>query len=179
MCDDTAAHFNSCAVFRPEENPMKLSVPRISRVVAGAVVGAALCVGPLAAAPAQAATVTLSASDAITQRVVDLRTQAPPAAHPDGGACIDLACGWVFTRAVTQSLWSSVVGKPADAAAAACRTVLTKVGASQWTWLCDSAAGLLRNLTAPNGRCLFVGALPAPLPPFFTPVVKYTTVSCV
>lgn len=121
--------------------------------------------------------VTLTANQAreFAQQVDGMVTSAAPA----GLGCLPEfppPCGIILSRSLTQTLWKNVVNKPISAVAAYCRTLLRNLGAGGLTWICDAAANLLRNLTAPNGRCLFIGAKVGPIGIQW--VVKYTTFLC-
>ncbi|CAM3525595.1 hypothetical protein KIPE111705_12515 [Kibdelosporangium persicum] len=96
----------------------------------------------------------------------------------NGTACLQLdpvpyPCGWVFSKSMSQAIWKAVVNKPITAVANYCRDLLP----GGLDWVCDRVANTLRNLTAPNGRCLFIGAKISSRG--LVPVVKYTTQHCV
>jgi hypothetical protein len=80
--------------------------------------------------------------------------------HPDGAGCppdFPYACGWIFSKAQTQAMWKLVVNNGINAAAKYCRGLFS----GALTSYCNQAADILRNLSAPNGRCFFVGLKPA------------------
>ncbi len=80
--------------------------------------------------------------------------------RPDGAGCppdYPYSCGWILSKAQTQALWKLAVNSTINAAAAYCRGLF----GGALTNYCNWAANLLRNLSAPNGRCFYVGVKPS------------------
>jgi hypothetical protein len=126
-----------------------------------------------AAMPASAtvtANNTLLSPEQATQFTQYLAAQAvTPSLHP---SCVDGACGVELSPSETLTVWRNVVNKPITWVRNYCRGLFG--GALRP--FCDAAAQFLSNLSAPNGRCLFVGV--AATPTGGRIVVKYTQTFC-
>jgi hypothetical protein len=92
-----------------------------------------------------------------------------PQLHP---SCIDGACGLELSPSETLTVWRNVVNRPITWVRNYCRGLFG--GALRP--LCDGAAQFLSNLSAPNGRCLFIGLGTGPNGAQI--VVKYTQTFC-
>jgi hypothetical protein len=123
--------------------------------------------GAVPAASAEVVVLTPPQATEFTRLVAE--QAARPMIHP---SCIDDACGVELSPAETQALWKAVVNQPVQKVRKYCEGLLN--GALKP--FCAKAAQFLGNLTAPNGRCLFVGL--APDPKGSKIVVKYTTAFC-
>ena len=96
-------------------------------------------------------------------------------ARPDGWACIAHpinACGYVFSKSVTETIYNVAIKNGVNAAAAYCTTQLNKAGLGWLSWVCNAAADFVKGLADPRGACLFVGAAG------ITPIAVYTHDSC-
>lgn len=120
--------------------------------------------------PARAAVVLLSPQQAteFTRQVEAAVLQ--PMVHPS--CAVEDACGVVLSPKETQDLWKAVVHKPVQTVRKYCEGLLGGLLKKY----CAKAAQFLGNLSAPNGRCLFVGL--APDPNGSRIVVQYTKVDC-
>ncbi|MEU5259667.1 hypothetical protein [Amycolatopsis sp. NPDC021455] len=121
------------------------------------------------ARPAVAAEVLLSPQQAteFTRQVEAAAVR--PMVHP---SCVDDACGVMLSPSETQALWKAVVNKPLQTVRQYCEGLFGGLLRP----FCAKAAQFLSNLSAPNGRCLFIGLAPAPNGSKIA--VKYTKVDC-
>lgn len=157
---------------------------RVPRIVSAAAVGLLTLLASLtlvvstsgaASAAALPTTATVSANTVLSPQQATEFTQALAAAavtpmiHP---SCVDGACGVELSPSETLSVWRAVVNKPITWVRNYCRGLF----GGALSPFCDAAAQFLSNLTAPNGRCLFVGLAASPSGSRI--VVKYTTTFC-
>jgi hypothetical protein len=154
---------------------------RVPRIVSAAAVGllALLASMTLVVSTSGAASAaqlpTAATSTVLSPRQATEFTQALAAAavtpmiHP---SCVDGACGVELSPSETLSVWRAVVNKPITWVRNYCRGLF----GGALSPFCDAAAQFLSNLTAPNGRCLFVGLAASPTGSRI--VVKYTTTFC-
>ena len=149
---------------------------RVPRIVAAAVglltLLASLTLVVTTSGTASAAETTVSVlspqqATEFTQRLA--ATAVTPMIHP---SCVDGACGVELSPSETLSVWRAVVNKPITWVRNYCRGLF----GGALSPFCDAAAQFLSNLSAPNGRCLFVGLAASPSGSRI--VVKYTTTFC-
>ena len=130
--------------------------------------------GTASAAP-MPTSVTVSANTVLSPQQATEFTQylaaqaVTPLLHP---SCVDGACGVELSPSETLTVWRNVVNKPITWVRNYCRGLFG--GALRP--FCDAAAQFLSNLSAPNGRCLFVGVGVTPTGGRI--VVKYTSTFC-
>ncbi|MFC0438727.1 hypothetical protein [Kutzneria buriramensis] len=100
---------------------------------------------------------------------------ADAVARPDGLVCIAHpinACGFVFSKSLTETIYTYAIKNGVNAAAAFCVSQLNAHGFGWLSFVCNAAADYVKKLTDPRGSCLFVGAAG------ITPIAVYTHDSC-
>jgi hypothetical protein len=93
----------------------------------------------------------------------------------DGLVCIAQpinACGFVFSKSLTETIYTYAIKNGVNAAAAFCASQLNAHGFGWLSWVCNAAADYVKKLADPRGSCLFVGAAG------LVPIAVYTHDSC-
>lgn len=95
--------------------------------------------------------------------------------RPDGLVCIANpinACGFVFSKSLTETIYTYAIKNGVNAAAAFCVSQLNAHGLGWLSFVCNAAADYVKKLADPRGSCLFVGAAG------LVPIAVYTHDSC-